>query len=105
MMEWAVLSDIGTNRQTNEDSYLVDPEKQFYIVADGMGGQAAGASPRPAPAPPQLDLGYGTRRPGDHGGRQHEARFRGRHRGAPLRPQTGRQPIDALFQTSPAWPR
>jgi len=43
MMEWAVLSDIGTNRQTNEDSYLVDPKKQFYIVADGMGGQAAGA--------------------------------------------------------------
>ena len=43
LMEWAVLSDIGTTRQTNEDSYLVDPEKQLYIVADGMGGQAAGA--------------------------------------------------------------
>ncbi len=43
MMEWAVLSDIGTNRQTNEDSYLVDSEKQLYVVADGMGGQAAGA--------------------------------------------------------------
>ena len=42
MVEWAVLSDIGTNRQTNEDSYLVDPEKQLYVVADGMGGQAAG---------------------------------------------------------------
>lgn len=42
-MEWAVLSDIGPKRQTNEDSYLVDPEKQLYLVADGMGGQAAGA--------------------------------------------------------------
>ena len=42
-MEWAVLSDIGTKRQTNEDSYLVDPEKELYLVADGMGGQTAGA--------------------------------------------------------------
>ncbi len=43
MMDSAAFSDIGTSRQTNQDSYLVDPEKQIYIVADGMGGQAAGA--------------------------------------------------------------
>ncbi len=38
---WAA-SDIGRKRQINEDSFLVDPELGLYVVADGMGGHAAG---------------------------------------------------------------
>ncbi|MXG90885.1 protein phosphatase 2C domain-containing protein [Nocardioides flavescens] len=33
-------SDAGTHRRTNEDSYLVAPP--VFVVADGMGGHAAG---------------------------------------------------------------
>ncbi len=35
-------SDIGRVKPTNEDSYLVDHGLQLYVVADGMGGHAAG---------------------------------------------------------------
>lgn len=34
--------DIGQERDTNEDFVLVDPKKQLYVVADGMGGHADG---------------------------------------------------------------
>ena len=37
---WA--SDIGRVRAHNEDSCLALDEQQLYVVADGMGGQAAG---------------------------------------------------------------
>lgn len=33
---------ITGKRDNNEDSYMVDPEKRFFLVADGMGGQSAG---------------------------------------------------------------
>ena len=33
---------VGRKRKRNEDSHLVDPDLGLYIVADGMGGQAAG---------------------------------------------------------------
>ncbi len=36
------ISDIGLNRANNEDVWAVDPRKQFYILADGMGGHKAG---------------------------------------------------------------
>lgn len=36
------LSDVGRKRQHNEDAMLVDPALGLYIVADGMGGHAAG---------------------------------------------------------------
>src|SRR5262252_8423661 len=35
-------SDVGCRREINEDSFLVDDDLGFYIVADGMGGQNAG---------------------------------------------------------------
>lgn len=36
------LSVTGNVRENNEDSFHVDAESRFFIVADGMGGQSAG---------------------------------------------------------------
>ncbi|MGH7856359.1 MAG: PP2C family protein-serine/threonine phosphatase [Candidatus Binatia bacterium] len=36
------VSDVGLVRTNNEDAYFVDPERGLFIVADGMGGHAAG---------------------------------------------------------------
>ncbi len=36
------LSDVGKERTNNEDSLLIDDSLGLYIVADGMGGHAAG---------------------------------------------------------------
>ncbi len=38
----AGFTDIGSLRRTNEDSFGLFPELHLYVVADGMGGQAAG---------------------------------------------------------------
>jgi len=35
-------TDVGTVRSGNEDSYALAPERGIFIVADGMGGHAAG---------------------------------------------------------------
>ncbi len=35
-------TDVGRQREHNEDSYLVEPRLGLFIVADGMGGHAAG---------------------------------------------------------------
>jgi len=36
------LSDVGLKRKSNEDNYCADDEHGLYVVADGMGGHAAG---------------------------------------------------------------
>ena len=35
-------TDVGVVRENNEDSYLIREDSQVYLVADGMGGHAAG---------------------------------------------------------------
>ena len=35
-------SNIGQRRKTNQDSIYLDPEKLFFVVADGMGGHLGG---------------------------------------------------------------
>jgi len=35
-------SDVGRVRSSNEDAWGVFPDLQFFVVADGMGGHAAG---------------------------------------------------------------
>jgi serine/threonine protein phosphatase PrpC len=35
-------TDIGRKKRSNEDSFLIDRKLNLYIVADGMGGHAAG---------------------------------------------------------------
>jgi len=35
-------SDIGRHRKYNEDSYLCNPKEKLFLIADGIGGQAAG---------------------------------------------------------------
>lgn len=40
----AGLTDVGRKRSHNEDSYLIDDELQFFVVADGMGGHAGGGT-------------------------------------------------------------
>jgi serine/threonine protein phosphatase PrpC len=39
---WAVSTDPGLRRSSNEDSYCTRPDLGLYIVADGMGGHVAG---------------------------------------------------------------
>jgi protein phosphatase len=36
------LSDVGRKRRSNEDSFVADDGMKLYVVADGMGGHAAG---------------------------------------------------------------
>lgn len=39
---FAGSTDTGCVRSANQDSYYIDPEGRFFIVADGMGGHAGG---------------------------------------------------------------
>jgi len=39
----AAATDVGLVRKENEDSFLIDHDAEFFLVADGMGGHQAGA--------------------------------------------------------------
>ena len=39
---FAGKTDIGLKRENNEDAFSLNPELDFCLVADGMGGAAAG---------------------------------------------------------------
>jgi protein phosphatase len=41
-LEASGATDVGMKRRLNEDVFVVDPEIGMYLVADGMGGHAAG---------------------------------------------------------------
>ena len=43
MIREAVKSDIGRRRHENQDAFGLFPDLSLYVVADGMGGHAAGA--------------------------------------------------------------
>lgn len=38
----AGLSDVGLQREHNEDSFCISPQHRLFVVADGMGGHRAG---------------------------------------------------------------
>ncbi len=39
---YQAITDVGRKRKGNEDSLFVNPEQHLFVVADGMGGHAAG---------------------------------------------------------------
>ncbi len=41
-MEAYARTDIGPVRESNEDALLIDLDRGVFVVADGMGGHAAG---------------------------------------------------------------
>jgi serine/threonine protein phosphatase PrpC/CRP-like cAMP-binding protein len=41
-INFAAQTDVGNQREHNEDNFLVDRKLRLYVVCDGMGGHAAG---------------------------------------------------------------
>lgn len=41
-LKYAGNTNVGMTRDHNEDNFLMFPEQQLFVVADGMGGHAAG---------------------------------------------------------------
>ena len=42
MIRWAARTDVGKKREHNEDTILSLPDHGLFVVADGVGGRAAG---------------------------------------------------------------
>lgn len=61
----AGLSDIGQKRKTNQDAIYLNPEKNLFIVADGMGGHNGGdiASALAVKTIPEYVLGHSNQGP------------------------------------------
>ncbi|MBN1335826.1 MAG: protein phosphatase 2C domain-containing protein [Deltaproteobacteria bacterium] len=65
-MNHHALTDVGCRRDQNEDSYFCDPSHGLFLVADGVGGRAAGevasqiATDTFAEAGPHLHATLGT---------------------------------------------
>jgi protein phosphatase len=41
-IDYQAITDVGRKRKGNEDSVFVNPDSNLFVVADGMGGHAAG---------------------------------------------------------------
>jgi PPM family protein phosphatase len=41
-ISYEAITDVGRKRKGNEDSVFVNPDQNLFVVADGMGGHAAG---------------------------------------------------------------
>jgi serine/threonine protein phosphatase PrpC/CRP-like cAMP-binding protein len=41
-IQFGALTDVGRQREHNEDNYLIDKKLGLFVVCDGMGGHAAG---------------------------------------------------------------
>jgi len=41
-LTYQAVTDVGRKRKGNEDSLFMNPEQRLFVVADGMGGHAAG---------------------------------------------------------------
>jgi PPM family protein phosphatase len=39
---YQAVTDVGRKRKGNEDSHFLNPDQRLFVVADGMGGHAAG---------------------------------------------------------------
>src|SRR5829696_8828556 len=41
-LSFAAATDVGRQRNHNEDNFLIDKKLRLFMIADGMGGHAAG---------------------------------------------------------------